>query len=82
MTGGEEDWSTDDQSYKKEFDLAAESHVETLVNLPGYTSEDRQMDITEKSGGTEEAEGGTPVDMRTSQEIFVVDLYRHIVLLS
>ena len=47
MTGGEEDWSTDDQSYKKEFDLAAESQVETLVNLPGYASEDRQMDITE-----------------------------------
>ena len=79
MTGGEEDWSTDGQSYKKEFDLAAESHVKTLVNLPGYTSEDRQMDITEKSGKTE---GETPVDMRTSQEIFVVDLYRHIVLLS
>ena len=79
MTGGEEDWSTDDQSYKKEFDLAAESHVETLVKLPGYTSEDRQMDITEKSGKTE---GGTPVDMRTIQEIVVVDLYRHIVLLS
>ena len=49
-TGGEEDWSTDDQSYKKEFDLAAESQVETLVNLPGYTSEDRQMDITEILG--------------------------------
>ena len=79
MTGGEEVWSTDDQSYKKEFDLAAESQVETLVNLPGYASEDRQMDITEKSGKTE---GRTPVDMRTSHEIFVVDLYRHIVLLS
>ena len=66
MTGGEEDWTTDNQSYKKEFDLAAESHVEMLVNFPGYTSKDRQMDITEKSGKTE---GGTPVDMRTSQEI-------------
>ena len=50
MTGGEEDWSTDVQSYKKEFDLAAESQVETLVNLPGYASEDRQMDITENLG--------------------------------
>ena len=35
---------------KKEFDLAAESQVEMLVNLPGYVSEDRQMDITEILG--------------------------------
>ena len=68
-TGGEKDWSTDGQSHKKEFDLAADSHVETPVKLPGYTSKNRQKEITEKSGGTEETEEGTPVDMCTSQEI-------------
>ena len=82
MTGGEEDWTTDNQSYKKEFDLAAESHVETPVNLPGYTSEDRQMDITEKSGGTEETKRGNTCRYAHEPGNFVVDLYRHIVLLS